>query len=425
MHAELSSMIDRIAKLEKDRNIYINNGKSDGKEVPMAVGDSCKNAVALSDALEEVEELAEKESWTEVASPRSSSPHRSISIKNHAEVDGETCAVEEELLEDDFMGEEKIADAVMKDGGEFMGNINGNVEEEKDKSTARPSNTNNKSIKRSSKKNKKKRNRRHRRRRIKQSAAVSTFSKSAAVSTVPSSSAQSKYFGLIGKVMHSVVSVLLMRGGKRFYMIGAFITACWLRGGMNDNDFFTNKSISEESSGSVRGGFSFFQGVRALQDCPEQYLAANADAYEIATKVTAEEKVYECTEYPCGWRIIGTCTGNIFLPSSTSQPTTQTLGVSLHYPSMMPSTTMLNNGYGEERKSNGEETDDTTTDQSFGRIGSHITDNQARQGVVGEDETEQSLFYPDYILSKCVDNPSSAYTSNQASITVEDCCETW
>ena len=97
------------------------------------------------------------------------------------------------------------------------------------------------------------------------------------------------------------------------------------------------KSTSIGSLFSV-GSISLLQGVRALEDCPEQYIANSIDSYDIGSKVTVEEKVYECAETPCGWKIIGTCTGDMFLSSSASaQPTIQTLGLPVHFPSMMPS----------------------------------------------------------------------------------------
>jgi len=151
-------------------------------------------------------------------------------------------------------------------------------------------------------------------------------------------------------LIKAIPSLLLMRGGKRLYMLLAFIATSYLfKGEMNSFSSVPSKaSVSDDirtSGGSwLSIGSSFIQGVRALEDCPEQYVVDNIDTYEIGSKVKIEEKVYECTETPCGWKIIGTCVGDMFLPSSASaQPTIQTLGVPVHFPSMMPSA-LVNSG---------------------------------------------------------------------------------
>ena len=62
------------------------------------------------------------------------------------------------------------------------------------------------------------------------------------------------------------------------------------------------------------------------QDCPEKYDASNA--YEIGMKVTSEDQVYECFEYPCGeggWTVVGICKDGKSLPVSTTlQPSDNT-----------------------------------------------------------------------------------------------------
>jgi len=135
--------------------------------------------------------------------------------------------------------------------------------------------------------------------------------------------------------VNAIKTLLFKRGGKRLYMLLAFISASYLF--KQEMNSFSD-ILNEDSGRFSIGSFSFIQGVRALEDCPDQYIATEIDSYDIGSKVTIEEKVYECTESPCGWTIIGTCVGGMFLPSSTSvQPTIQTLGVPVHFPSMMPS----------------------------------------------------------------------------------------
>ena len=147
-------------------------------------------------------------------------------------------------------------------------------------------------------------------------------------------------------LINTISTLLLMRGGKRVYMLIAFIAASYLIG--DEMNGFSSIP-SEESAGndiSRSSGdwfsigssfsFSFIRGVRALEDCPDQYSANNIDSYDIGSKVTIEEKVYECTESPCGWKIIGTCVGDMFLSSSASaQPNIQTSGMPVHFPSAL------------------------------------------------------------------------------------------
>ena len=51
-------------------------------------------------------------------------------------------------------------------------------------------------------------------------------------------------------------------------------------------------------------------------------------------KVTHEENVYECTESPCTWKVIGTCTDNIFWPLSSTSSSRNMQAVSLDEPSI-------------------------------------------------------------------------------------------
>ena len=51
-------------------------------------------------------------------------------------------------------------------------------------------------------------------------------------------------------------------------------------------------------------------------------------------KVTHEENVYECTESPCTWKVIGTCTDNVFWPLSSTSPSRNMQAVSLDEPSI-------------------------------------------------------------------------------------------
>ena len=142
-----------------------------------------------------------------------------------------------------------------------------------------------------------------------------------------------------------------MRGGKRLYMIGTFITACWLQGEINNNGF-TNifpGSVSNDVSNSM-GGFNIFQGVRALQDCPQQYVANNYDSYDVGMKVTHEENVYECTESPCMWKVIGTCTDNVFWPLSSTSPSRNMQAVSLDELSIPTEPNPTETGFSSESK---------------------------------------------------------------------------
>ena len=278
-----------------------------------------------------------------------------------------------------------------------------------------------------------------------------TSSKSA-TSKPSSSSNQYQYFGLIlgliGKLLHSVVSVLLMRGGKRLYMIGTFITACWLQGEINNNGF-TN-IFPGSVSNSALGGFNIFQGVRALQDCPEHYVARDYNSYDVGMKVTHEENVYECTESPCMWKVIGTCTDNVFWPLSSTASYRNMQAVSLDEPSMPtePNPTEPEDSSESEAQTNLP----TRTHPSISTLparpgisnNEHVTSSESRrisessllrttnhnqsphamirQSVVeGE---EQVLFYPDWYSTKCVNDPDSVFSS-QSFVTLEECCEQW
>jgi len=222
-------------------------------------------------------------------------------------------------------------------------------------------------------------------------------------------------------LINAIPTLLLMRRGKRLYMLVAFIAASYLfKGEMN-----SFSSILKEDSGRFSiGSFSFIQGVRALEDCPDQYIATEIDSYDIGSKVTIEEKVYECTESPCGWKIIGTCVGDMFLPSSASaQPTIQTLGVPVHFPSMMPST-LDTGGDGSDLV----ESELVPAKPPLGRVRIHSTDDKTRQGLFGDDDsvnTQATLYYPDYVLAKCVTDSSTIFDSNQSSSTIEECCDQW
>ena len=123
-------------------------------------------------------------------------------------------------------------------------------------------------------------------------------------------------------LVNAIKALLLMRGGKRLYMLLAFVAASYVfKGEMNSFSSIPNEeSISDDVSTSIGGrfdigsrfsigSFSFIQGVRALEDCPEEYIFTETDSYGIGSKVTIEEKVYECIESPCGWNVIGSCKG--------------------------------------------------------------------------------------------------------------------
>jgi len=150
-------------------------------------------------------------------------------------------------------------------------------------------------------------------------------------------------------LINAIKTLLLMRGGKRLYMLLAFIAASYVFKEVDMSNCSSSSNIPTKESTSVGGrfdigsrfsigSFSFIQGVRALEDCPQQYIATDIDSYEIGSKVTIEEKVYECTESPCGWKIVGTCTGDMFLPSpedsdlTTNPPTPLLVRVRTHSP---------------------------------------------------------------------------------------------
>ena len=169
--------------------------------------------------------------------------------------------------------------------------------------------------------------------------------KNKSASAASTSAIPTGYCGLLITIVavtffNAIKTLLLKRHGKRLYMLFGFIAVSYLiKEEMNNG---SNTIPKKESTGIGRlfsvGSISLLQGVRALEDCPEQYIANSIDSYDIGSKVTVEEKVYECAETPCGWKIIGTCTGDMFLSSSASaQPTIQTLGLPVHFPSMMPS----------------------------------------------------------------------------------------
>ena len=174
-------------------------------------------------------------------------------------------------------------------------------------------------------------------------------------------------------------------------MLLAFLAAAYLfKGEMNSFSSVPSKaSVSDDISTSGGSwlsivGFSFIQGVRALEDCPEQYIATNIDSYDIGSKVTIKEKVYECTESPCGWKMIGTCVVGMFQPNLPAK-------------------------------------------SSLGRVRTHST-GKTRQGLFRDDEdenTQATLYYPDYVLAKCVTESSTIFDSNQSSATIEECCDQW
>jgi len=191
-------------------------------------------------------------------------------------------------------------------------------------------------------------------------------------------------------LINAIPTLLLMRGGKRLYMLLAFVAASYLfKGEMNSfSSVPSEASVSDDISTSGGswlsiGGFSFIQGVRALEDCPDQHIVT--DSYDIGSKVTIEEKVYECIESPCGWKIIGTCVVGMFQPNLPAK-------------------------------------------SSLGRVRTHST-GKTRQGLFGDDEddenTQTTLYYPDYVLAKCVTESSTIFDSNQSSATIEECCDQW
>lgn len=166
------------------------------------------------------------------------------------------------------------------------------------------------------------------RRQKKNSKPPSSLSSAA---SVPSAAIPTGYYGIstiFVALIYAIPTLLLMRGGKRLYMLLAFIAASYLfKEEMNNfssiqKEESVGNAVSTSSSGWFGlGSFSFIQGVRALEDCPEQYIANNIVSYDVGSKVTNEEKVYECTESPCrwrrGWKIIGTCVGDVFSLSDT------------------------------------------------------------------------------------------------------------
>ena len=225
---------------------------------------------------------------------------------------------------------------------------------------------------------------------------------------------------------------LIVKYQIQLYMLLAFVAASYLiRDEMNSfsivpkNENVSDDSITSSGGWFSIGSFSFIQGVRALEDCPDQYIADDIDSYDIGSKVTIEEKVYECVESPCGWKIIGTCTGHMFLPSSASAQTTiQTLGMPVHIPSMMPSTLDT-----DDEESNLIESiaDLVPAKPSLNQVRTHSTD-KTRQGLIGDDDSENTqaiLYYPDYVSAKCVTKSSTISDSNQSSATIEECCDQW
>jgi len=57
----------------------------------------------------------------------------------------------------------------------------------------------------------------------------------------------------------------------------------------------------------------------------------------------------------------------------------------------------------------------------------HSTD-KTRQGLFGNDgdeNTQATLYYPDYVLAKCVTDSTTIFDSNQSSATIEECCDQW
>ena len=254
-------------------------------------------------------------------------------------------------------------------------------------------------------------------------------------SSVPIASIPTGYHGILTffvSLVNAISTLLLLRGGKRLYMLMVFAAASYLFKGEMNSSIPGKDIVSDGISTSIGGwfsigSFSFIRGVRALEDCPEQYIANDIDIYEIGSKVTIEEKVYECTETPCGWKIIGTCVGNMFLPSSASaHPTIQTLGMPVHFPSMMPSA--LDNS-GDE--SNLIESNSVPAEPSLEQVRTNST-GKTRQGLFGEnddagvgDNTELPLYYPDHVSAKCVTDSPTIFGSNQSSATLEECCDQW
>ena len=197
---------------------------------------------------------------------------------------------------------------------------------------------------------------------------------------------------ILVSLVNAIPTLILMRGGKRLYMLLVFIAASYLfKGEMNSfSSILNDDSVGDDISTSIGGwfsignSFSFIRGVRALEDCPEQYVVDNIDTYEIGSKVTIEEKVYECTESPCGWKMIGTCVVGMFQPNRPAK-------------------------------------------SSLGRVRTHST-GKTRQGLFGDDDSENTqatLYYPDYVLAKCVIESSTIFDSSQSSATIEECCDQW
>jgi len=249
---------------------------------------------------------------------------------------------------------------------------------------------------------------------------------SSSTSIIPTAGYNGILINLVA-LINAIAALLLMRGGKRLYMLLAFISASYLF--KEEMNSFSDTSAVDDikSSGDwfSIGSFSFIQGVRALEDCPDQYIGTDIDSYSIGSKVKIEEKVYECTESPCGWRIIGTCVGDMFLSSSASaQPTIQTLGMPVHFPSMMPS------ALDTDKESNLIESiaDSVPIEPSLERLRTHSIQEETRQGLFGDDDdesTQAALYYPDYVLAKCVTESSTIFDSNQASASIEECCDQW
>ena len=355
---------ERIAKLEESNN---NNGiHSEEDAAGLQVGGIHNEAVLLEHSLKE-EELVdsivsneEEEVWMKAVSSGRSSLVLEIEEKMEDKTSGSNTyaaladdAYEDMQEEEELFKDEKLMGGCCKAVDTKEDLIIGSSSEEVGKeaeivdttfqqisttqtqtSVAINKNKNNKNKKKTWKNGKHGRRRPRCPNKTQQATVVSTSTSRKSATSKPSSSPnQYQYFGLIvgliGKLLHSGVSVLLMRGGKRMYMIGTFITAYWLQGEINNNGFTNIFPNSISSNSNSRGGFNIFQGVRALQDCPEYYIANNYDSYDVGMKVTHKDNVYECTEAPCMWKIIGTCTDNVFWPLTSTLSSRNMQAVSL------------------------------------------------------------------------------------------------
>ena len=241
----------------------------------------------------------------------------------------------------------------------------------------------------------------------------------------------------------AVLSALVKKGswrGKRILMSVAILSVCGLVRMMGDH----NISVS------------FLQHVKALEHCPDQVSQALIDTYDIGTKVTREGTVYECTAKSPSymWKIIGSCeeVSDIFVPSSQSQPTVQSL---IFHPSMLPTTLVLEGiqhhtsptDYSEDgdqilppKPSNKDSND--LQQQSINILGErklinplsqrvrhhktpHTTPDINRQeGEVSTDNGLSQPYHPDWYMTKCINDP---VTDNKPLVysTVEECCELW